>query len=309
MEAQQFEPMSIGGVLDRTFRLYKNNFVRFITIVAIIQVPITLLMLVSTSLMQRGASIQPAGGYEDFRNDETLNTEETIGKEEEGGFEERNWGEPSPFVIIIGTIGMVISGISTILGNMLCQGALTKSVSEFYIGNEITVGQAYKFVWPKILSLIGAGFLVSLIVLFGFMMCIVPGVIFGLWFALTTPSIIVENLRATKGMGRSKALASGNLGKIFCIGFLVTLISWAISMPFGWAGLILSEFLFAENYLLVSFINRLFSMVGQILATPIGAAAFILLYYDLRIRKEGFDLQMLVQAMSSGQGDVDSRQP
>ncbi|MHC4733758.1 MAG: hypothetical protein ACYTDW_04770 [Planctomycetota bacterium] len=221
MESQQFEPMSIGGILDKTFRLYKNNFVRFITIVAIIQVPITLLMLVSTSLMQRGISIPPAVEYRDFRNDGTSNMEETMGKEEESGFGGMGWEEPSPVVIILSAIGMVISGIAAVLGNMLCQGALTKSVSEFYLGHEITVGQAYKFVLPKFLTLIGAGFLVSLIAGLGFMMCIVPGVIFGLWFALTTPSIIVENLRATKGMSRSKALASGNLGKIFCIGFLV----------------------------------------------------------------------------------------
>jgi hypothetical protein len=309
MKAQQFEPMSIGGILDRTFRLYKNNFVRFITIVAIIQVPITLIMLVSTSLMQRGVSIQPTVEYEDFSNDETSNMEETTGEEEEVGFEDMAWEGSNPTAIILGGIIMIVGGISALLGNMLCQGALTKSVSEFYLGNEITVGQAYKFVLPKLLTLIGAGFLVGLIVWLGFIMCIVPGVIFGLWFALTTPSIIVENLRATKGMSRSKALASGNLGKIFCVGFLVILITWAISIPLSWAGLILSRLLFVKNYLLVSFINQLFSLVGQILATPIGAAAFILIYYDLRIRKEGFDLQMLAQAMSSGQGDVNIIQP
>ncbi len=309
MEAQQFEPMSIGGILDRTFRLYKNNFVRFITIVAIIQVPISLLMLVSTSLMQRGVSIKPAAGYEDFRNDETSNMEETTGEEEESGIEGMGWEEPSPAAIILGGVIMIIGGISALLGNMLCQGALTKSVSEFYLGHEITVGQAYKFVLPKLLTLIGAGFLVGLIVWLGIIMCVVPGVIFGLWFALTTPSIIVENLRAIKGMSRSKALASGNLGKIFSVGFLVILITWAITIPFSGAGLIISRILFAGNVLLVDFINQFFNLIGQILAIPIGAAAFILLYYDLRIRKEGFDLQMLAQAMSSGQGDVNIIQP
>ncbi|NIP28470.1 MAG: hypothetical protein GWN55_17010 [Phycisphaerae bacterium] len=309
MEVQQFEPMSIGGILDRTFRLYKNNFVRFITIVAIVQVPITLLMLVSTSLMEIGLSDQPALGFGELRNEETLNMEETMDTEEESVYDGAGWEDPNPAAIILGGIIMLVGAILALLGNMLCQGALTKSVSEFYLGNEITVGQAYKFVLPKLLTLIGAGLLVSLIVWLGFIMCIVPGIIFGLWFALTTPSIIVENLRATKGMSRSKALASGNLGKIFSVGFLVILITWAINMPFGWAGIIFSKLLFVNNYLLASSINQLFSLVGQILATPIGAAAFILLYYDLRIRKEGFDLQMLAQAMSSGQGDVNILQP
>jgi multisubunit Na+/H+ antiporter MnhC subunit len=54
MQAHEFEPMSIGRILDRTFKIYKDNFIRFITIVAIIQVPITLLMIISTSFLQRG---------------------------------------------------------------------------------------------------------------------------------------------------------------------------------------------------------------------------------------------------------------
>ena len=44
MESQIFEPMSVGRILDNTFRIYKNNFIRFITIVAIIQIPISLLI-------------------------------------------------------------------------------------------------------------------------------------------------------------------------------------------------------------------------------------------------------------------------
>jgi hypothetical protein len=87
------------------------------------------------------------------------------------------------------------------------------------------------------------------------------------------------------------------------------LITWAISIPFGGAGLIFGRILFTRNVLLGDFINQFFTLIGQILAIPVGAAAFILLYYDLRIRKEGFDLQMLAQAMSSGQGDVNTRQP
>ena len=84
--------------------------------------------------------------------------------------------------------------------------------------------------------LIGAGILVILVVGVGLVLLIVPGIIFGLWFALTTPAIIVENIGATKGMGRSKTLASGNLGKIFSIAFLVWIISFIIGLPFGFMG-------------------------------------------------------------------------
>ncbi len=58
MQAHDFEPMSIGGILDRTFRIYKDSFIRFITIVAVIQVPIALLAIISTSAFQRGVPVR-----------------------------------------------------------------------------------------------------------------------------------------------------------------------------------------------------------------------------------------------------------
>ena len=48
METVQFEPMSVGRIFDVTFNLYRRNFLRFITIVALIQVPIGLITTVWT---------------------------------------------------------------------------------------------------------------------------------------------------------------------------------------------------------------------------------------------------------------------
>jgi hypothetical protein len=47
-------------------------------------------------------------------------------------------------------------------------------------------------------------------------------------------------------------------------------------------------------------IIQLFTVVGTVLVTPISSAATILLYYDLRIRKEGFDLEQLAQRLDPG---------
>ena len=142
---------------------------------------------------------------------------------------------------------MVVTSILSMLGHILCRGALTKSVSESYLGTEITVGQAYRFVWPNFLNLIGAGILVVLVVYLGLLLLVVPGIIFGLWFALTTPAIVVENLKVIEGMSRSKALASGNLGKILSVGFLIIVISWVAAIPFGIAGNFLGRILFANS--------------------------------------------------------------
>lgn len=309
MQAYDFEPMSIGGILDRTFKIYRDNFIRFVTIVAIIQVPIALIMIVSLSVLQRGVPVQNRRASdqsvrETRQNPENFNFGRRRTSTNNAGQDENN-----PFVFFVGSFGMMISGILGMLAHILCRGALTKSVSESYLGAEITVAQAYSFVLPKFLTLIGAGILVVLIVYMGLILLIVPGIIFALWFALTTPAIVVENLKAIKGLSRSKDLASGNLGKIFSVGFLVIAISWVIGIPFSVVGGFLGRILFSNNMMLMTFVNQLISIIGQVLIVPIGAIAYILLYYDLRIRKEGFDLIMLANSISSEQGGINVGQP
>jgi hypothetical protein len=185
---------------------------------------------------------------------------------------------------------------------MLCQAALTKSVSETYLGHEISIGEAYRFALPKALTLILATICVGLVTGLGFLLLIVPGVIFSLWFFLTTPAIVVENRSVGSGMSRSKALVGGNLGKVFAVAFLSVLIGAVISFLFFLLERLVGTMLPADSETLRAFMNHFAGTLDQILSMPISATASILLYYDLRIRKEGFDLQMLAQSMASEQG-------
>jgi len=279
MKIYDFEPMSIGRILDNTFRIYKDNFIRFVTIVAVIQVPISILVIISTSALQRAIPVRKPVDYRPSSQGDQQNRESgsTIG--------------------ILNRLWFLLPGMLVLFGQILCSGMLAKSVSESYLGNRITVKQAYGFVFPKFLTLVLASICVVLFVYFGLLLLVVPGIIFGLWFALTTPAVIVENLKATKGMSRSKALVSGNLGKTFSVGLLVFLLVLVVSISFGYTASFLGRVIFANNKILVSFLCQSVAVLARILVVPIGATAYILLYYDLRIRKEGFDLQMLDESM------------
>jgi hypothetical protein len=255
------------------------------------------------SFLQRGVFGRSEAGYERSEID-TRQIRNMNAVEDRTRFDDISDDEDNYWAVFIGGVGIFITGVLSMLGRCLCRGALIKSVSELYLGNEITVGQAYRFVWPKFLTLIFAGILVVLMIYLGLLLLVVPGILFGLWFALTTPAIVVENLKATEGMSRSKALASGNLGKIFSVAFLTMVIAWVVVLPFQYIGIFLSRLLFLDNIVLMNFVNQLAALVGQILVSPIMAITYILLYYDLRIRKEGFDLVMLANSIGSGQGDI-----
>jgi hypothetical protein len=164
------------------------------------------------------------------------------------------------------------------------------------------VGETYRFVLPRLGTLIWAGILTVLVIYLGLILCIVPGIIFACWFWLTTPAVVVENLKATKAMSRSKALVSGNLGKVFVIGFVVFCIALVVNWACGTISGLLSAGAAQENRLLALIIQQVVALVGQVLVAPIGAAACILFYYDMRIRKEAFDLEMLANSMGGAGG-------
>lgn len=262
--AEQFEPMGVGGILDKTFKIYKNNFVRFITIVALVQIPVWLIGFLYGNAFGQD---MPAEG-----------------------------GSDPNFALIIG--GVIIFVLLAMLAQFLSNAALIRSVSGAYLGEDVSVGQAYATALPRVLTILVASILTGIVVGIGFLLLVVPGIIFALWFTLITQCIVVEKTGAIKGMKRSKALVSGNLGKTFVLGFMVLLIAAIGDWLFKTAGVAIGAAAGADSAAIM--IRALAGLVGNILLAPIGAVAFILLYYDLRIRKEGFDLTMLSQQMGRG---------
>jgi hypothetical protein len=303
MAMRQFEPMSVGGILDRTFTIYRENFIRFLAIAAIVYVPIALLQISSGYLLL--SSI-------DAEQNMVTPTEGLVPAEEVKDFNppgKSMAGDDAGPVIQTGFYGDVAVALTTallgIIGNALCSGALLRNISEYYLGREASVGEAYSYVLPKLATLLWASVLVAIVIMLGFLLLVVPGIIFGLWFALVTPAIVVEDLRATKAMSRSKRLASGNLGKIFGTLFVVGIISFIISGAIGWGFGRLSATLFGQSQIRM-IMPQFAEMAGQIVVAPIWAVATVLLYYDLRIRKEGFDLEMMAQEMDVSEAEPDA---
>ena len=277
MTVPEFVPMGVGQILDRTFRLYRQNFVRFLAIVSVVRVPVALILTIILMLMLGGTVLEGEAGRSALAG----------------------------AAAVTGLVGMFLNLVAL----TLCQGALFKSVSESYLGNEVTVGQAYGFALPKLGRMIWASLVVGVVVVIGMVLLVVPGVIFALMFALVIPVIIVENLKTGKAMKRSRTLVSGNMGRVFVLGFLIFIIAFVVGLASGYVGRWAAAALAPSSFWGTQLITQMSSLVGNILVAPIGAAAYVLLYYDLRIRKEGFDLEMLARSMGSEEAPVDAAPP
>ena len=79
------------------------------------------------------------------------------------------------------------------------------------------------------------------------------------------------------------------------------LINYVAALLFTSVGSLICATLAKEQVMARTVINQVFTTTANVLVMPISAAAMILLYYDLRVRREGFDLEMLAKSLSQSE--------
>ena len=109
-----------------------------------------------------------------------------------------------------------------------------------------------------------------------------------LFFSLQV--VVVENRDGISALGRSRHLTLGNWWRLFGIGVVYLLLYIAISIPVAIVGLLLIS-VSSATYAVVM-------VVATALVTPISYIGGTLVYIDLRVRKEDYDLQGLVDDLA-----------
>jgi hypothetical protein len=168
-------------------------------------------------------------------------------------------------------------------------------VSESYLGRPADVGAALRAAGERSGSLLGAAFLRGLLVGVGLLLLVVPGLVL-LAHTFAIPMVILlEGSSAGESFGRARELARGNVWRILgtlALGFVIVIVGVA---ALGFAlGMLVT---------LVGSPERLTNALGEvamIFVYPIGGVVATLLYFDLRIRKEGFDLEVMAGELDAG---------
>ncbi len=240
-----------------------------------------------------------------------------------------------PGVSVVGAIGYTAYLVLFFFSIPLMQAALAKAVAEVYLGGRIMLGSVYRFAlrcWPTLVTVtILNGMIVSAVVLLGALLPVagivlagglstgdwltppglheivagVIGLVVGLQLSVVItvklffgPLVVVlEEEGAFSALRRSWELTGGHFWRILVVlGILwlfVTVLTGIIVWPAQFAAI------FAEQ-LPVSVAQAVLhglSAFAQLFIQPIQIIGTVLLYYDLRMRKEGFDLVMMAEAI------------
>lgn len=282
-------PLGLGELLDQAIRLYRRNFFKFIGIIAIVQIPMTLLSLALTIIT-----------FDDFYGvalDPATITPTT-----------------DPFAIFtpgyfLGLGSSIVMGVlSFLLVQGIAAGALTRLVSDTYLGHPGGTLDAYRRIGKSWLPLVGTLFLYVILFVILFVWLIIPCVgwltgpgmmvVFGgMMLPLIAPVVILERASGAGAIRRTWELVRRRFW--WMIGFMLILYLFAwlvVSGPASLFSIAANSFLPStgiseDNLLMLSTVlQSLVALVFGLLYTPLQLTCMTLLYFDLRVRQEGLDL-------------------
>ena len=178
--------------------------------------------------------------------------------------------------LLLGWVGALLGSVLGIVGVFWLQGALVEAVADVRDGRaDLSIGDTFRRVQPRLWSIVGAGILAGLGILVGFILLIIPGLILLTFWCLIVPVIVLEGKPAMESFGRSRQLVTGNGWNVFAVILLTLLIVIAISIV---VSLVL---LWIPGEAFRAFVQ---SVVQNTLAYPFMALAATLVYFTLAQR-------------------------
>jgi hypothetical protein len=136
-----------------------------------------------------------------------------------------------------------------------------------------------------------------LIVLLLLLPATVYGVIMWLRYSLAMPACVVESLPAGKAIRRSIDLSEGARGSIFVLWLLVFVVRLILGILFSFPAIVLAVKHLGQPLPIGWMVFQQFGVFAvDTLIGPIYSIGLTLFYYDQRIRKEGYDIEWVMQA-------------
>lgn len=258
-------PMSTGQVLDRTFNLYRRNFVVFFGIAMLPPGLVLLMQLIPLGLaplVQRGTFV--AGG-----------------------------------ALIAGVAGIVVLVIAALVGYAIAHAATIFAVSAVHLGRQTSISESYSRVrgrYGRVLNVvlsiliraIGGAILIglaavalvtsisklaptggpaagliggalSMILMIG---AFIVGIYYFLRYAVAVPACVLEDIKARAALARSVFLTKGDRGRIFVIYFLVGILNYILTIVLVFPAVFLAAAVSGKDAMLAQVINAVASFLA-----------------------------------------------
>lgn len=291
MSALHLRPRSFSELIDATFHIVRARFGVLATGAALIMVPVMGISLLMALLMPQpnlagiadGAPVIPAV-----------------------------LADPPA----IAYVGFAAVGVLAIVAYVIGFAALVHVASRAYLGEAGELGPgltrgrqrfwrllltmiakyAMTFVSTVIVLLLG-GILTSLspyMAIVAFLLTVGAAAFLLLRWSMTAPVIVLEEPRSVGAtLDRSIQLTKGAFGRLFAIFGVLLVLLWAASFTMTMIGMAVTQSII---------VGQVFGNLVTLVLYPFAAVLITVIYYDLRIRNEAFDLELMAGGLQDAQG-------
>jgi hypothetical protein len=273
MATLDLRPLSLGELLDRTFYLYRRHFLLFLGISAIpysffFAANLVTVLIPALARQANSGQMRSTGIFAMAAGSGLL------------GF----------LALAVGCIAFLFS-----------VGATVHAVAEIYAGRPTSIRESMASIRGESGTIFGVMFLSGLLVFAGLIAFIFPMFYIMCRLSVAIPSAVLENLGPADSIRRSFALTRSFAGRAFMIYLLYFAMVFGIIAVFQFPfGILLAIYAKQPQLVIVwTMLMQFGNFIGSSLVAPVSTIGFALFYYDLRVRKEAFDLQMMMQAIGA----------
>ena len=182
----------------------------------------------------------------------------------------------------------LLDRVLTVVGSVFVTGATVRVVSEAYLGRTPLFGDAMGFAGQRFGPVFGANFLSGLLTVLAMVLLIIPGIIVACGYSVAAQAAALESGSSGEALRRSWNLTKGFRWKALGLGAVSIALILVVFLGAGLLAGILSGVLGGLDAVLAVLAGGV-----SLFIYPVISCVFTLFYYDLRVRKEGFDLEML----------------
>ncbi|MFA5023112.1 MAG: hypothetical protein WC385_00535 [Candidatus Paceibacterota bacterium] len=184
--------------------------------------------------------------------------------------------------------GLVLS-LAAIIGLVAGIGVLWAGAGLFiYLRNRaqvITVKEAYRLGWGKLLALIWVAILTMFIIGGGFMLFVIPGIILTIWLLFAQMLVIVEDEKGLKAIVKSREYVKGYFWPVLGRYVVIVIVLMIAYLIFTAIAAMIAGLFGGLGSTTASVLMSLLGVIINVLIVPFAAICMFLIYESLKRAK------------------------
>jgi hypothetical protein len=270
---ENLRPRGVGEILDAAVVLYRARFGALVRLTVLVVLPVQLLnVLITLSTRPEDVTLGATGPAPVYDSSRAF------------------W---------VPLAGTVVMNLVLVLSTAFATAAVMHLVADTYLGGPATGSESAHLALRRLPAVLGLGVTVSVLVIIATFMCVLPGVFLQVAWVVAMPALLLEHKSIGQALSRSMALTKRRWWQCFAVHYVGSILTALITFTLTLA-VVGAVHVAVHGTEALAIAQGVAGAITSTLTTPFVAAAIIVLYFDLRVRGEGFDVQMALR-------DIDRR--